>query len=131
MKEHLESEPGTLASLINTRKGVRTYVQLSRDCGGLPTHKGLQQMATRRLREFPQPDTIRGLARGLNVLESDIIDVCARDVGLRVGSVSDDDLVLPHARRLPASAQDALAAMSRELLKLHGLAEGHQEKGAA
>ncbi|UOD80305.1 hypothetical protein [Paenarthrobacter ureafaciens] len=118
--------PNSLSSLITRRRGARTYVELSKDCGGKPTHKALQQMVTRRLKNFPDPDTIRGLARGLNVLESDVVEVCAREVGLRVGVEIEDSLVLAHARRLPASAQDALTAMSRELLKLNGLVEAAQ-----
>ncbi|WP_024817050.1 hypothetical protein [Arthrobacter sp. 31Y] len=129
MENTTEDAPGpnSLASLITRRRGARTYVELSRDCGGKPTHKALQQMVTRKLKNFPDPDTIRGLARGLNVLESDVVDVCAREVGLRVGVELEDGLVLAHARRLPASAQDALASMSRELLKLNGLAEAAQK----
>ena len=129
MENNTEDGPvaNSLASLINRRRGARTYVELSKDCGGKPTHKALQQMVTRQLKNFPDPDTIRGLARGLNVLESDVVDVCAREVGLRVGIELEDGLVLAHARSLPASAQDVLASMSRELLKLHGLAEAAAE----
>lgn len=128
MKETLEDTPGSLASLISRRRGSRTYVELSKDCGEKPTHKALQQMVTRRLKNFPDPDTIRGLARGLNVLESNVVDVCALEVGLKVGIDVEDSLVLAHARRLPASAQDVLASMARELLKLHGLAEAADNK---
>ena len=69
--------------LILDRKGDRTYDRLSRDCGGVPSDKRLHQMATRPIRNFPDPDTIQGLARGLNVSALSVLVAIANSLGDR------------------------------------------------
>jgi hypothetical protein len=71
-----------LAELIRTGKGDRSYEQLARDCGGRPTAARIHQIATGQARSFPDPPTIRGLARGLRVTEATVVLAAAEALGL-------------------------------------------------
>lgn len=73
-----------LADLIRTAKGDRSYDQLARDSGGKPSAARLQQIATIPLKNFPDPPTIRSLARGLRVTESAVVLAAAESLGLDV-----------------------------------------------
>lgn len=116
------SESTALRSLIRNLRGDRNNLELSRDCGGIPTQSRLQQISTAPIKLFPDPDTIKGLARGLNVTVGEIVSVCARDLGLNMGSSDESALVLAGARELPESAQSVLIAVSREFQHLNDLA---------
>ena len=78
-----------LRELIAGTKGERSYEALSRDCGGVPTSKRLHQLATTTLKNFPDPPTIEGLARGLGVTVTEIVLASARSLGLSVRDLSD------------------------------------------
>lgn len=119
----MEKEP-TLAALINLRKGDRSYEALSRDCHGNPSRARLQQMATQKLREFPDPETIQGLSRGLGATVTDIILASARSLGLSVAVGDPDALVVAGAGNLDAGAQDVILGLARELLKREDPSEG-------
>ena len=111
----------SLADLIADRKGSRSYGQLAIDCGDYPTRKRLQQLASQPLTNFPDPDTIRGLVRGLGVSATEITLSCARSVGLSVGSqVDPDSLEIAGAGHLPPSAQEVLLVLAREMQHLAG-----------
>ncbi|QFG09584.1 transcriptional repressor [Arthrobacter phage TripleJ] len=112
-----ESTGGLRALIMNTR-GERNNAELSRDCGGIPTQSRLQQMATKPIQLFPDPATIKGLARGLNVNVSEVIAACAKDLGLNMGGPDESALQLAGARDLPESSQRVLISMSRELQNL-------------
>jgi hypothetical protein len=107
----------TLATLILSRKGSRSYERLSRDCGGFPTANRLQQIATKDLSEFPTPDTIRGISRGLGSTVTEVTLAAARSLGLNVHAGDPDALVLAGAGALPADAQEVIFAIARQLLK--------------
>lgn len=111
-------EGKALQSLIKNLRGERNNVELSRDCGGLPTQSRLQQISTAPIKLFPDPDTIRGLARGLNVTVGEVIGACAKDLGLNMGGPDESALILAGARELPESSQQILVSMSRELQNL-------------
>lgn len=72
------SDELNLAALIADRKGTRSYDRLAEDCGGTPSSGRLHQMATRPLKNFPDPDSIRGMANGLGVTVTDIVMAAAR-----------------------------------------------------
>jgi hypothetical protein len=112
------SESKALQSLIKNLRGERNNVELSRDCGGIPTQSRLQQISTSPIKLFPDPDTIRGLARGLNVTIGEVIGACAKDLGLNMGGPDESALVLAGARALPESSQTLLINISRELQNL-------------
>lgn len=112
------SEGTALRALIRNLRGDRNNVELSRDCGGYPTASRLQQISNNPIKLFPDPDTIRGLARGLNVTHAEVVGACAKDIGLSMGGPDESALVLSGARDLPESSQQVLIAMSRELQNL-------------
>lgn len=112
------SESSSLRSLIRNLRGDRNNLELSRDCGGYPTQSRLQQISTAPIKLFPDPDTIRGLARGLNVTVAEVLGACAKDLGLNVGTPDESALVLAGARELPESSQAVLIAVSREFQHL-------------
>lgn len=76
-----------LAELILANKAGRSYATLARDCGDAIGAKRLQHIATltRPLANFPDPPSIRGLARGLRVTERTVILAAAESLGLDVG----------------------------------------------
>lgn len=114
----MQDQDWNLSVLIATRKGDRSYERLSRDCGGIPTANRLQQIATRKLNEFPNPDTIEGLAAGLGATVTDITLACARSLGLNVRSGDPRALVIADAGTLPGEAQEVILALSRQMLRL-------------
>jgi len=112
------AEGTALRTLIRNLRGERNNVELSRDCGGIPTQSRLQQISTSPIKLFPDPDTIRGLARGLNVSVSEVIGACAKDLGLNVGGPDESALLLSGARELPESSQQVIITLSREMQRL-------------
>jgi hypothetical protein len=119
-----------LAQLINERRGDRSYERLSRDCGGDPGSKRLQQMATGKpLSAFPSPETIQGLALGLGMSAADVLHACARSLGLSVTPEDPSELKIQGAGALPPDSQEALLLIAREMLKLHR-GSRHQRGGA-
>lgn len=116
-------EGKALRNLINDRRGDRNNLELSRDCGGIPTQSRLQQMANKPIKLFPDPDTIRGLARGLNVTVEQVVAACAADLDLPMGSPDESALVIGGARALPESSQQLLVTLSREMLRLSDTAK--------
>jgi hypothetical protein len=112
------TEGTALRALIRNLRGDRNNVELSRDCGGYPTPSRLQQLSTTPIKLFPDPETIRGLSRGLNVTVAEVIGACAKDIGLNMGGPDESALMLSGARDLPESSQQILIAMSRELQNL-------------
>lgn len=78
-----------LRDLIVGTKGDRSYEQLSRDCGGVPTAKRLHQLATAQLKNFPDPPTIQGLARGMGVSVTEVVLASARSLELPVRDLGD------------------------------------------
>lgn len=109
-----------LAGLIATAKGDRSYDQISRACGGKPTPERLHQLATQPIKNFPGPDTIAALARGLDRSVTDVVAAASRSLGLDVQLGSDNlSLTLATAGLLPGAAQEALREVARQMLALH------------
>lgn len=119
-----------LKALIASHKGRRSYERLSLDCGGTPTAARLHQLATIPQKNFPDPDTIAGLARGLGVPVTEVVMCAARSLGLRVSSGYDPDaLVLADAGLLSNSARDAITTLVREMHKLSLAAQPKEREG--
>ena len=114
---------GGLEALILNHKGDRSFDDLSRACGGSPTGKRLHQMVTRPMRNFPDPDTIKNLARGLNVPATDIVLATARSLGIRVAPTDDTALVLQEAGTLPRERQQLLVDIARALIEANELSK--------
>lgn len=109
-----------LAQLILERKGDRTFDRLSADCGGEPAGRRLQQLAAgrREMKNFPDPETITALAKGLHVTTVDVLLASARSLGIRVATSDADSLTIAHGGQLPLEAQEALHHTARTMLKL-------------
>lgn len=119
MKHILRNDDWTLARLIGQRKGDRSFKRLSLDCGGIPTANRLQQMATKDINAFPDPDTIRGMSLGLGTTITEVTLAIARSLGLNVASGEPDALTLAGAGALPVEAQEAIISVSREMQRLY------------
>ena len=110
------NHPEGLEALLLNRKGDRTWDEVARDCGNLITGKRLQQMGgSKPIKNFPDPPTVKGLARGLNSTVTEILVACARSLGLRAEDPVAGALVLNGAGTLPESSKDLLRSMSSEL----------------
>lgn len=120
------SQP-TLAELIITQKGDRTYRKLSKDCGGMPTDSRLNSLVNVGIKNFPDIDTIQRLAIGLRVNVTDVLLACARSLGLNVGAGDPGSLSIPGAGYLPDSAKELLADTASEMLKLQQSSEVKKE----
>lgn len=108
----------TLAELILTKKGDRTYAKLSRDCGGGLSDRHINGMVNLPMKAFPTADTMKHLAIGLRVNVVDVVLASPRSLGLPVALSDPGSLILAGAGNLPSSAKEALATMAQELLKL-------------
>ena len=116
----LETFPAQgIQNLLLNRKGDRSYDRLARDAGGALSSKRLQQLATTPMRNFPDPSTIKGLAKALHSTNKDVLHACAESLGIEVGGEESTSLELPGARTLPASSQELLLAMSEEMQELN------------
>ena len=105
----------TLQRLILDLRGDRSYERLARDCGYDIKSRALHRAATKPALSFPDPDTIRGLSRGLNVPVTRVVLAAARSVGLNVADSDPTELVLQGAGELPQESKDLLLGMSRQL----------------
>lgn len=115
----LETFPAQgIQNLVLNRKGDRSYERLARDTGGALSSKRLQQLATTPMRNFPDPGTIKGLAKGLHTTNKEVLIACAESMGIEVAGEESTSLELPGARTLPASSQELLLAMSEEMQEL-------------
>lgn len=77
-----------LSDLIDTHKGRRSYPELSRDCGGAPTGKRIQQLVRDPIKNFPDPPTVVALAKGLRVPQRVVVLAAAESLGLDVHDTS-------------------------------------------
>lgn len=111
----------TLAQLILDRKGGRSFERLSEDCGGTPAGRRLQQLASesRPMKNFPDPDTIAAMARGLGVSTTEVVLASARSLGVKVATADATALVIADGGTLPAVAQEALRYLGHEMVRLH------------
>jgi len=108
-----------LRTLVLDGKGDRSFDRVSSDCGGVPTGKRLQQIATTPLKTFPDPASIRGLARGLGVSQQDVILASARSLGLSVaGDHTKGALVLSDIDELDGDSRQVLTSLARTLVRL-------------
>lgn len=98
-----------LSELIETHKGRRSYPELSRDCGGAPSSKRLQQLVREEIRNFPDPPTVAALARGLRVPQRVVILSAAESLGLEVSDSTPRVMQLMPAGASSLSEEQAAA----------------------
>jgi len=110
-----------LRELIGLQKGDRSYEQLSKACGGQPSAKRLQQIATEQIKNFPDPDTIRALAKGLGVTESTVVLASAASLGLDVHTPTMWAALLPAGTDLiPDHMRDGILSVVRSAVRMAG-----------
>lgn len=107
-----------LSTLLLERKAERSFERLSKDCGGYPTANRLQQIATGQLNEFPNPDTIKGIARGTGLTVTEVVLASARSLGLPVRDADLSALVIAGAGDLPAGAKETIYSVARQMMRL-------------
>lgn len=73
-----------IPELIRTKRAGRSFADLSKDGGGVPSPQRWQQLASLTPKTFPEPPAIRGIARALRVTEWTVIRCSAE--GLDLGS---------------------------------------------
>lgn len=113
----------TLGDLIESsrhRRGEKSlsYAELAKLCGGKPTAARLQQYVTGDLKNFPDPDSIRGLAKGTRATPREIVLASARSLGLHIEPEAEDLLLIQGSSTLPDSALESLKSIGRELVNL-------------
>lgn len=114
-----------LGRLIDTHRGARSYGELARDCGGSPSSKRLQQLVTQPIKNFPDPDTIRALGRGLRLSHEAIVVAAAESLGLDTsrGEPRVVELMPARARDLTEEQAGAIAHL------VHTIVETTTERG--
>lgn len=113
--------PGmTLQELIAACKGDRSYDQLEAAGGGSPSSKRWQQIATKVDRNFPDPPTIRAIARALAVTETTVVLAAARSLGLTIPVADANrlaELLPPSAARLTPMQVAAVRQVVRAMVE--------------
>lgn len=110
--------PMTLGELIAATKGSRSYHDLERDCAGTLKAARWQQIATRPLRAFPDPDSLAAIARSLRVPHRTVILAAATSLGLHTNQDGPllADLLPPGADRLDDTGIAAVLAVVNALI---------------
>jgi transcriptional regulator with XRE-family HTH domain len=108
---------GSLQYLIQDHRGDMSYARLAARSGltGATSDRAIHKLANQPITEFPKPDTIKGLAKGLRVPVLDVIRAAAVSLGIEVHTAG-DDLVIPGAGRLPAKSRELLLNMAAALM---------------
>lgn len=108
---------GALLAEVKEARGW-SFEAMSRACGGVPTGKRLFQLINSPLKNFPDPDTIRGLQKATGASTTEIVMAAARSLGLDVAETDPDALHVPGISRAPDTSREALLRLGRELSEL-------------
>lgn len=102
---------GGIQELIRDRKGDRSYDQLAHESDYVVKSANIQRMATSTPSRFPDPVTIRAIAKLMRCTEHEVVMACATSLGLSVGGATPVDLVIRGAGRYsPLSQRHILEA---------------------
>ena len=71
------------------------------------------------MKNFPDPDTITAMARGLGVSTTEVVLASARSLGVPVATGDATALVIADGGTLPSVAQEALRYLGHEMVRLH------------
>ena len=106
-----------LGALLADVKAARgwSFEAMSRACGGVPTGKRLFQLINSPLKNFPDPDTIRGLQKATGASTTEIVMAAARSLGLDVAETDPDALHVPGISLASDAGRNALLTIGREL----------------
>jgi|GEM_PF-2805382 hypothetical protein len=119
----------TLAALIQSAKGERSFRELKDRADGVGLHSTLSSWQQWAMPDFerkllPDPVTVRAFAAGLGVSETEVLLAAARQVGLDVGEGNTADLVLPGAGGLAPEDRNVLASLAAVLVAKGGSSRG-------
>lgn len=109
-----------LADLIEAarRGGEVSYERLSQACGGQPSAKRLHQLQNGSMKSFPDPDTMRSLARGTGFSVFEILLASARSLELHIPAVDEDTLRIHGLSTVPDHIQELMKELGREIVTL-------------
>lgn len=112
-----------LKELIRRTRGDRSYATLEADSGGSPGAQRWQQIATMQQRNFPDPATIRTMARVLGVPETTVVLAAARSAGLDIHQPGGPlaELLPPASHTLTERQLAAILAVIRAMLDPDGV----------
>ena len=127
--------PGVnLQELIAECKGDRSYADLERDGGGAPSSKRWWQIATKADPNFPDPATIRAIARALSVTETTVVLAAARSAGLTIPLADASrlaELLPPAASRLSRMQVAAVRQVVKAMVEPTDIAAADADADAA
>lgn len=127
--------PGmNLQELIAACKGDRSYEALEKAGGGSPSSKRWQQIATKVDPKFPDPATIRSIARALSVSETTVVLAAARSLGLTIPLADASrlaELLPPSAARLTPMQVAAVRQVVRAMVEPMDIAAEDADADAA
>ena len=109
-----------LQELIAACKDGRSYDDLEKASGGSPTSARWQQIATKVDPKFPDPKTIRAMARALSVTETTVVLAAARSLGLTIPLADASrlaELLPPSAARLTKMQIAAVRQVVRAMVE--------------
>jgi DNA-binding XRE family transcriptional regulator len=120
---------GGLQYLIQDNKGDLSLPQLANRCNLNPLSGGrtLHKLMTGHITEFPKPETLTALSRGLRIPVMEVIRAAAISVGIDAGAAG-DDLVIPGGAKLRPKSREAVLAVAEELLTTQQQMTAVQEK---
>ncbi|MCH6470981.1 hypothetical protein [Sinomonas terrae] len=109
-----------LGALLADAKAARgwSFEAMSRACGGVPTGKRLFQLINSPLKNFPDPDTIRGLQKATGASATELVMAAARSLGLDVTEADPDALHVPGISGASDTARQALLEIGWEISAL-------------
>jgi hypothetical protein len=70
---------------------------------------------TGHITEFPKPETLTALSRGLRLPVMEVIRAAAISVGIDAGTAG-DDLVIPNGAKLPQKSRDVLLSLADQMM---------------
>jgi len=71
------------------------------------------------MKNFPDPESITAMARGLGVSTTEVVLASARSLGVTVATADATALVIADGGTLPAPAQESLRYLGHEMVRLH------------
>lgn len=121
----------TLMELINDYKGSRSFRDLAADSEIGVQWVRFQQLASRDLKNFPDPKTLLGVSQALSLPMDEVVLATARSVGLPIRRADPANLTIAGAGDLPKEARALVLEFARDLMALHSGKQGRHAAAPA
>lgn len=121
--EQNQHTQGGLPALIAANLEGRSLRQIARESGGELSSAQLSGFASRGMKNFPVPETIKALARSLKVSPGEVVRASAVSLGIPMAPASDDALIIWGAGVLPESNKQLLEDTARAMPEWKSLVE--------